>query len=143
METVIIDNVNVYSVYGLIIAHKDIGIPEKQLMQIEIPGRDGNLDFTDNFYTESKYGNRTITIRFINLQGLNNDMKWPDLLSELLYRFHGKIVPITFSEDDEYFYSGRCSIDGFEYTNGRRVINMTFDCEPYKRLISSPDTKML
>lgn len=142
MELVYINDVDLYDEYGLLLAHKEIGIPQKQLLQIEIPGRDGLLDLTDNFYGTSKYGNRTITLSFVGVKGFKNNDTDSEYLSILLAAFHGKMCELVFEGDSSYYYYGRCSIDEWSDVK-RRSLTMTFDCDPYKRLITDPTTKVL
>lgn len=142
MEKVYLNNTDVQETYGLMLGSKEISTPERQVITIEVPGRDGVLDVTDQLYSEPKYKNRTIELKFFNVRGLKNRAEWPDMFSTILTAFHGKIVTIRFSKDPNYYYSGRCFVE-CEEKGGSRGFIMTFDCDPYKYLVADPSTKSL
>lgn len=141
-EKIYINDTDLQSEYGLLLANKEISVPERQLLTLEIPGRDGLLDITDQLYSEPKYRNRTIEVQFMNLRNVGNSMTWPELLTAISTEYHGELVQIQFSSDMDYYYVGRCSIE-FEEHGGNRGIAMKFDCDPYKYSVSDPSEKTL
>ena len=143
MEQIFLNGVNLHTTYGLILAKKEVGIPERQVLTLEVPGRNGILDLTTQLYGNTpKYQNRTIELTFFNPRGMINSMEWPELLTTLSEAFHGKVVTIKFSSDTSHYYSGRCSMS-FEENGGSRGIVMTFDCDPYKYSVAAPTTTSL
>lgn len=143
IETVVISGINLYEQYGLILAQKTIGVPKKKIITIEVPGRDGKLDITDQLYNVPKYENRVIELSFISIKGLNNNDNWGTQLSRILNQFHGKNCEITFSSDPGYKYKGRCSVDDFQDKNSARRYLFNLDCEPYKYSVNDETEKML
>ena len=142
MEKVYLNDIDLHNTYGLILGSIDISTPERRVLTIDVPGRDGVLDITDQLYSEPKYRNRTIELKFFNVRGLRNQMDWPAMYSTILTAFHGKVVRIRFSKDPNHYFQGRCNV-GFEERGGSRGFIMTFDCEPYKYSVADPTVKSL
>lgn len=110
----------------LILSEKEIGAPEVKKNTLDIPGGDGELDFTE-FFGEPKYGNVTHKFTFTTIQ--------KDLLTQystVKNALHGKKVRIVLDDDPAFFYSGRCEVSAFKNEKGIGTIVITCDCEPYK-----------
>lgn len=115
-----------YNDLHLILSEKEIGAPQVKTQTLDIPGGDGELDFTE-FFDEPKYGNVQHKFTFTTIQ--------KDLLtqfSNVKNALHGKKVRIVLDDDPTYYYTGRCDVSSFHDEHGVGTIVVTCDCEPYK-----------
>lgn len=110
----------------MILSEKEIGAPPLKKETLDVPGGDGELDFTE-FFGEPKYGNVTNKFTFTTIQN--------DLLTQyakVKNALHGKKLKIVLDADPAYYYMGRCEVDKFHDEHGVGTIIVTCDCEPYK-----------
>mgnify|MGYP000417061958 CR=1 FL=1 len=63
MNTVTFGEFNSYSDLNLILSSKTIGSPSVKTSTIDLPGSDGELDFTE-YFGEPKYSNRPLKFQF-------------------------------------------------------------------------------
>ena len=50
--------------------------------------------------------------------------------------FHGKDVTFILSNDDDYYYTGRATINQWECVKRKGTIVITIDCDPYKYAVT-------
>lgn len=131
ISKVYLDGVDTYDGYGLLLASKTISAPEVRTNYIDVPGMDGLLDASEALTGEPAYKNRTITLTLLNISALSGK-EWPASASDFLNAVHGKRVKISFSEGDEYYYLGRCSLSSSPITAAKQAITATIDCDPWK-----------
>lgn len=117
-----------YSNLSLILNSKEIEAPSPKTATIDIPGGDGELDFTE-YFGEVKYKNRKITLNFTSLAERVNFLTHFSTLQNLL---HGRKFKITFSDDPNFYYVGRIAIDKWTANKSLRTFTATVNCEPYK-----------
>lgn len=142
IEQVILNGTNLYTEYGLILASKQIDAPVRKRITIDVPGRDGEIDITERIYSSTPvYKNRNIVLKLICPEDLDTD-KGAEKIGALLAAFHEKNTDIIFSDDEDYKYVGACSVIA-SYANKRLDVSMTFNCKPYKYLISDTTQKRL
>ncbi len=101
--------------FGMLLASKDIELPTVQTKFVEVPGRDGTLDFTEALSGRPAYYDRTIKLVFVTCKNISHE-EWPDFLSKIANAIHGKRLQIIFDEDPDYYYDGRCVNSKFETT---------------------------
>ena len=123
---------------GLALENKEIGLPDIQTKQIQIPFRDGALDLTNVLSGRPHYGNRELK--------LNMNCIDPDKLSKMssvANALHGQKARIIFDEDPNWFYWGRLDLSSFKENRlgGEYVIKA--DCDPFKYAITSSDEDWL
>lgn len=126
MKGILFGIVHSYRDLQMILSEKEIGAPPVKKDTMDIPGGDGELDFTE-FFGEPKYGNVTHKFTFTTIQN--------DLLAQLTRvknALHGKKVRIVLDADPSYYYTGRCEVSSFHDEHGVGTIVVTCDCEPYK-----------
>lgn len=128
---VFFDGKDTYTEYGLLLASKSIALPEVRTNMIDVPGRDGLLDASEVLTGEVTYNNRTITLKLTGVDTVSGK-KWPATISDFCNKVHGKRVKITFPEDTEHYYSGRCSVGQVELVKMMQTIPVTVDCDPWK-----------
>lgn len=126
MKGILFGNVHSYRDLLMVLSAKEIGAPPTKKEAIDIPGGDGELDFTE-FFGEPKYGNVTHKFTFTAIGG--------DLLTryaKVKNALHGKKMRITLDAEPYYYYVGRCEVSSFHDEHGVGTIVVTCDCEPYK-----------
>lgn len=126
MNTITFGNKNSYTDFGLLLKSREIGEAEPRTNYVDVPARDGLLDFTEAF-GEVKYKNRTHVFIF---QYTGKDSDWQAMLSALTNYLHGQKHKIYFEEN--YYWVGRCFVKAAQSKNGIREIEVEADCEPYK-----------
>lgn len=128
MNGITFGQIHSYDDLSLILNSKEIEAPSPKTESIEIPGADGELDFTE-FFGEVKFKNRKLTFEFSYI-GTR-----PTFLTEfsaIQKAIHGKKLHITLDDDPNYYYIGRVTVGAWEAENGYAKITVEANCEPYK-----------
>lgn len=128
MRTVFFDEYNSYLDFALILNSKTIGEAAVKTNTVEIEGSDGVLDLTD-YFGEVYYENRTLEFEFSLIEPIS---EFSRIYSEVKNALNGKKMKITLSEDSDFYYVGRVSVNEWA-SNGRiGTLSISCDCEPYK-----------
>lgn len=128
MRTVIFGTLDSYEDLGLVRVGATVGSPEVRTDTIEIPGMDGALDLTE-YFGEPLYDNRELEFDFQAVETATKTHH--DIFRDVKNALHGKLVEITLSEDPDYYYVGRVSVDEWKTNERTGDIKITADCEPY------------
>ena len=118
--------------YGLAIENTDyIGEPIQGDSGIVIvPGMDGILDTTDAVFGGQWYKYRKISIRF---GALKPSEDWDEEMSNIRNLFNGKNIKLTFANDPDWYWSGRCSIKNFSRNRSLGTFDLVINnADPYK-----------
>lgn len=107
----------------------DFGSPEPKTDIVDIPGRDGVLDFTEAATGEVKYSNREMVFTFARMIGPEYREQFR---SELRNDLHGKTAEIIYDLDADWYYTGRCSVAFEDVMPWKMKIVITVDAHPYK-----------
>lgn len=127
-RTVKFDGYDSYLDFALIRTSCTIGEAAPKKTTVEIEGSDGVLDLTD-YFGEVYYENRTLSFEFSLIEPMS---EFNRIYSEIKNALNGKKMKITLSEDSEFYYVGRVSVNEWK-SNGRiGSIAIECDCEPYK-----------
>ena len=126
MNTITIGNKNLYTEFGLVLSRKQLGPAEPRTNYVDVPARDGLIDFTEAF-GEVKYKNRTHTFL---LQYTGTDANWQGTMSALNNYVNGQKHKIFIEED--YYWFGRCFVSAVSTQRGIREVEIECECEPYK-----------
>lgn len=96
---------------------------------LKIPGRDGYLDLTEA-NGEVKYNSREFQFAFTIAPG--DIMTFDERVSKVSGALNGLRCKITLDRDPDYYWTGRCAVDGYTQDKniGRIVVRATVD--PYK-----------
>lgn len=129
MRGVKFGNLHTFEQWKLILTTTNIGFPETKTEIVDVPGADGELDFTTSLTDDVKYKNRTITFTFVTLEKYK---KWKSLLSEIANYLHGQKFKIILDEDPNFYYYGRAKINQFQSNKSIGTITIECDVEPYK-----------
>ena len=128
MNGVKFDNLHSYEDLGLILTSKTIGMPEPKTATNQVPGADGELDYTE-YFGDVKYTNRSLEFEFSIIDAPADFLK---LYSRLHNTMNGRKMKITLDDDPGFYYTGRVFIDEWK-SNGRigKVV-IGVNAEPYK-----------
>lgn len=128
MNTVKFGEYQSYENLKLILTSKTIGSPAPKYETIDVPGADGIIDYTE-YFGDVKYNNRNLQFDFTVIDGPSEFLT---TYSRLLNLFNGKKMRVSLSDDPNYYYIGRVSVN--EWRSDRRIGSVTInvDAEPYK-----------
>lgn len=120
---------NSYTDFNLILMPKTRPFPTPKTNYVSIEGRDGDLDLTTSLTGDVKYEDISYQLQFY-LKDKRAD--WEETLLELSTYLHGKKMNLTFSEDTNWYYVGRYTLNPVE--SDRNIGLLTIDCilEPYR-----------
>ena len=129
MYSVNFGNKNSYTDFGLILMPKTRPFPTPKTNYVSIEGRDGDLDLTTSLTGDVKYENISYSLQFY-LKDKRAD--WETTLLKLATYLHGKKMNLSFSEDPEWYYVGRYTLN--ELASDRNIGMLSIDCvlEPYR-----------
>ena len=122
------DEKSAYDEWNIVLTKADIPLPKPKTSLVEIKGADGVLDLSEVLTGDILYNNRTITLTF----EMMDDTDYYDLISDISNYLHGRIVTITLTNDEDYYYVGRASINKWQCVKRKGTIVITVDAEPYK-----------
>ena len=131
------DEKSAYDEWNIVLTKVDIPLPEPKISLVEIKGADGVLDLSEVLTGDILYNNRTITLMF----EMMDDTDYYDLISDISNYLHGKKVTISLTNDEDYYYVGRASINQWQCIKRQGIIVITVDAEPYK--YSTTETTMI
>ena len=122
------DEKSAYDEWNIVLTKADIPLPEPKTSLVEIKGADGVLDLSEVLTGDILYNNRAITLTF----EMMDDIDYYDLISNISNYLHGRIVTISLTNDEDYYYVGRASISQWQCSKRQGIIVITVDAEPYK-----------
>ena len=127
-KTVDFDDSNSYEDFGIVFESLVIGKAEPRLMMVDVPFRNGSLDAT-NYFGDVRYKDRTITMGFL-IPWWSDDQY--GIFADVQNQLNGQRKRITFSADEDWYYSGRLTVGDFKIDNGFFKFEITAVCDPYK-----------
>lgn len=132
LNSVKFNDIDLYTQYGCVLAHLEIGVPKAQTKYIQIPLRNGSIDFTEQLTGDVRYEDRPIKIQ---LMYAGNNLL--NVFSALQNFIHGKRFKVVFDEDASYYYEGRFTVADYSVTKYGGLINIEGTCNPFKYLVTS------
>ena len=114
---------------NLILSKVEIPPAQPKTTFIDIPGADGSVDLTEA-HGEVKYNDRECSFTFTMLP--TDSSTWEEKKTEVSNLLNGRVFKITLDKDDEYYYSGRCEVSGYEVDKKIRQIVVVAKVKPYK-----------
>lgn len=120
---------NSYTDFGLILRPKTRPFPTPKTNYVSIEGKDGDLDLTTSLTGDVKYENISYSLEFY-LKDKRAD--WETTLLELSTYLHGKKMNLTFSEDPDYYYVGRYTLNPLESDMNIGLLSVDCILEPYR-----------
>lgn len=98
---------------------------------VNIPGRNGSLDYTEVLAGEPLYDNRTGSWEFVVLNGYQ---EWYVLYNSIMSYLHGKEFDIYLEDEPTYSYHGRLSLNEWRSEKDNSKITIDYNLEPFKKL---------
>lgn len=125
-----------------------IAPPEPKYEYIDVPGRDGSLDYTQSLSGYPNYNNRTGSWDFIIVNDFYEPVDtyeaWFETYSKVMAAIQGKIVIVVLEDDLSYYYKGRLHVSGLDSERNYSKLTIDYNLEPYKRYIyTTLDTNWL
>lgn len=120
--------------------------PAPKTSYADVVAGDGSIDLTTALTSKITYANRSGSWEFIVINpgqipvsGYFHD--WTELYSAIMAYLHGKSFEIVLDDDPNWYYTGRVFVSSWSSDEGNSKITIGYNLEPYKRLISNPNTK--
>lgn len=107
----------------------DWGSPEPKRELVEIPGRDGDLDFSTAATGEIKYSNRQCVLNF---KARVNSDRQPEFMARISNAFHGAYVEAIDDAESDWYYRGFATVTFPQKNNWQIYVTIAIDAEPYK-----------
>lgn len=117
-----------YDDWDIVLTKAEIPLPTPKTSIVDIKGADGVIDLTEALTGDVQYNNRLIKLTF----EMMDDTDYSTLISDISNYLHGKMVTVTLSNDEDYYYRGRATINQWECVKRKGKIVIQVDCEPYK-----------
>lgn len=125
-----INGKNTWEQFRLILSSYNISPPEVKQNFISVPGRSGDLDFSEALTGYPMYGNRKITLV---LGGKMSPMDWFALRTAVLNAWHNRKVQVVFEEDPGFYWEGRATVqDDFDRGYYVATFSVAIHAQPYK-----------
>lgn len=133
MNGITFDGMHSYEKFGLILMSATNPNPTPKTYQIEIPGADGTLDYTEAFGA-TRFGQRTLTFTFAFDRGY-----WRRYTtnSEVANALHGKRMKIILDEDQGFYYIGRVNMEEWKVDKSLGILIFEIIADPYKYELDS------
>lgn len=106
--------------------------PTPQEFTVEIPGRSGKVDFGDAIHTHPIYNNRQGSLEFILDHDSENYYNWSTSYSEIMRFLQGFWIKVILTDDPDWYYQGRLSVNEFKSNADWSTITIDYDLQPYK-----------
>lgn len=136
MNGVTFDGMHSYEKFGLILMSVTNPNPVPKTYQVEVPGADGVLDYTDAFGA-TRFNQRKLNMKFAFDHGY---WKRYTTNSEVANALHGKKMKIILDEDPGFYYLGRVNMDEWKPDKSLGILSFEIIADPYKyELLSSLD----
>lgn len=113
-----------------IIQNSDIvGSPEPNTNYLEVPGGNGHIDLTETLTGDVTYSTRQLKF---NLALKTSPAAWPDAISRIFNKLHGKAVQVILDEEPTHYFYGRVNIDGVSRSQISGQLTIMVECDPYR-----------
>ena len=107
-----------------------LGTPEVKSETVDIPGKNGVLDYTEAITGFPVYKNAKHTLKFDFKDG--DYGVWIERAGKIKRAFHGKRFPVTLGSGT-YYYDARISVDTEKINQYYSRIEMELDAFPYRK----------
>lgn len=128
MNTVKFNDIDSYSDWGIILIPKERPKPSPKYNYVSIPARNGDLDLTEAF-GDVFYENLSYPLEFNVIDSMNT---WDSKLRTITNYLHGQQMKVTFSEDPDYYYLGRVTVNELSSDKSVGILSLECNFEPYK-----------
>ena len=129
---------NTWTTWHLIPASRPaVAAPQPNFKFVEIPGRNGQVDFSDFLTGSPQYGQRVGNFSFFIARGFQDIEVIHQNMSATL---HGKKLKMKLQDDPTYYYEGRFTVGNLETGGAHPMVTIGYTLEPYKRKINPAGT---
>ena len=102
--------------------------PEVETFTVDIPGRNGLLDYSEALTGSPVYKNATLSATFVAACTM---AEWHKLYQNVRQELHGQVCTIVADSNSSYAYRGRCTVDSTMEDAKHAVFTISADIEPY------------
>ena len=106
-----------------------IAPPEVKTKIVEVPGMNGDLDFTESLTGYPVYKNREGDIEFMVETGHED---WNEVYQSMCSYLHGRKLYFALEDDPGYYYYGRITVDQYRSQKDNSKITIHYNTEPPK-----------
>ena len=106
-----------------------IAPPELKTKNVDIPGMNGDLDFTESLTGYPVYENRKGSIEFLVITGYEH---WHEIYQSMCSYLHGRKLYFAMEDDPAYYYCGYITVDQYQSNKDNSKITINYDLEPCK-----------
>jgi len=138
-EYILFGDKNTYKDYKLLIQSLLISTPNPKEELVDLPGADGELDFSECLTGDIKYQKRTLTISLAKRKNESCLSEYSRIQNDL----NGKTMKIILSEDPNFYYYGKVKVKDYDRYSLLHTIDIECDVEPYKYDLTSSDEDWL
>lgn len=128
MNKVTFGTKNSYDDFGISLRPKKRPKPQPKYEYVSIPARNGDLDLTE-WAGDVFYENLSFPLEFNVIDPMNT---WDEKLRQITNYLHGKKMKVTFSDDAEYYYLGRVTVNELSSDRNVGLLSLSCNFEPYK-----------
>lgn len=114
--------------WNIVLTKAEIPLPTPKTSTVDIKGADGVLDLSEVLTGDILYNNRQAKLTF----EMMDDTDYWDLMTKISNYLHGQKIKFTLNNDEDYYYTGRATINQWECIKRKGKIVISVDCEPYK-----------
>lgn len=109
-----------------------ISTPPVQEFGLTIPGRSGKFDFLDYILKTPVYDNRVGTLEFVVDHENDKYVSWNHTYDTVINFLHGKWLKMILSDEPDYYYEGRFTLNDFKSNSDWSTIAIDYDLKPFK-----------
>ena len=132
-HSIIFGDKNTWDDWHIIPASRPVfSVPQLKSRVIDIPGGNGNLDFSTALTGYPVFQNREGSFEFIVENGYG---EWFDRYSVILAYLHGKYMRAVLEDEPDYFYEGRFTVNEWRSEKDWSRITVDYSVKPYKYYI--------
>lgn len=128
MNTVTFGTKNSFTDYDLLLTSKTLETPKPKYMRVDVPGADGELDFTE-YFGEVVYNNRKLSLEFSSVEEVGD---FPGVYADFANAVHGKRMKVLLSDEPGWYFMGRVEVGDWKIEKGVATLPVEVDCEPYR-----------
>lgn len=127
---ILFDDIHSFHDLNLILSGCEIPPAKPETNYVKVPGADGSVDLTEANGKVTFNDREGCTFTFTMLP--DDAMTWEEKKTEVSNLLNGRKAKITLDKDDEFYYTGRCTVDSFLSDKKLRQIVVTARVSPYK-----------
>lgn len=111
---------------GVEILSRELPPPEVKTAAIDVPGLNGVIDLSADFFGPVRYKNRPITLTL----GVKDKETFD--FHAFYTAVHGRSGKLIFADDPDHYYTGRAAVTGTDITEDMTKIGISIDAEPFR-----------